>query len=183
MTRVTHGATNNTTVAVDYTSWTTLHYAAYRGNLKAVCRTLKAAWKNTDEGLISQTVDDGESKGRTALHLAVVSNQSTGKTRLAVVDLLCRFLANITKRAALSNIDSFLDLKDNQGQTALHRAVRNRDLAIVDMLCQYGSDVTIKDNEGRKPVDLVGAKSEDYQLDNRIIEILNERIPFPDTNV
>lgn len=54
-----------------------------------------------------------------------------------------------------SNIETFINIQDNNGRTPLLGAYFDQDQARIELLLQYGADATIKDNEGLTPAELL----------------------------
>jgi ankyrin repeat protein len=100
-------------------------------------------------------IDCRNSKGETCLHV-VAAEWNSNK--------MITFLLE-------QNAD-LINLKDNLGQTALHRAFsmdKQRDLLI-----QKGADLSITDNEGRTPKALYDQK-EDKKMKEKIVKQVNHR--------
>jgi ankyrin repeat protein len=62
-------------------------------------------------------------------------------------------------------IDCGLDpnVKDNDGRTPLHFAVKKCHVDVVRVLLDHGADPTIRDNEGRTPLDIGSKCSEEFR--------------------
>ncbi len=85
-------------------------------------------------------------QGRTALHIAAAS--SLFPERIEVLE-------HIVVAAKAKGI---LDVRDQDGQTALHVAVAVGNVAAVEALLQHGADVTLTDNKGQTALHIAAAK-------------------------
>ncbi|MGL9717357.1 MAG: ankyrin repeat domain-containing protein [Wolbachia sp.] len=133
---------------------------------------LRLIWaiKNGDTGqVLRRLINDANVKGvqgKTALHYAVISNNTD------MVSLLLEARANVNAKdnqgetalhyaASSNNIDMVsllleaganINARDGQGKTALHCAVISNNTDIVNCLLQAGAKANIKDNGGKKPL-------------------------------
>ena len=81
-------------------------------------------------------IDSVDGVGRTALQLAAMYNETD------VIRELLQRGADVNKRDR------------NHGQTALHCSALNNITDTIRLLLENGASTTIKDNEGRTPIDL-----------------------------
>ena len=68
------------------------------------------------------------------------------------------------KRAATTRKAAFIDLKTEQGSTALHYAAKESLQEMVIVLLKLGASRTLRDNFGRQPKDMT--------CDEKIVELL-----------
>jgi ankyrin repeat protein len=52
-----------------------------------------------------------------------------------------------------SNRGCFINLRDSNGQTALHLAAFNGHVAAVETMLKHGADTTVRDHSGKTPAD------------------------------
>ena len=139
---------------------TPLHHAAERGNMEAVLRLYRAS--NLD-------LDSQDVKGRTALHLAIVSKAPRSDS---VMPLLLNFKANISaadrqgrtplhyavwktnlpKQQFLHNFDTPVNIRDENGWTPLHVATHAGNTEAVKLLVEHGADCNIQTSECYTPL-------------------------------
>ena len=89
----------------------------------ALTKALKSGLEMTEAIIIDSNVQSRDSRGRTALHIAVMNHADP-----AIISFL------ISKKADVN-------ARDKNGDTALHIAVRNNDRASGEILLAYGADV------------------------------------------
>uniref|UniRef100_A0A182QS00 VPS9 domain-containing protein n=1 Tax=Anopheles farauti TaxID=69004 RepID=A0A182QS00_9DIPT len=130
--------------AVNGEGYTALHVAAMHGNVDMV-RVLLEHKVNPSIRLKS---------GATALHLA------TRERRLRIVRMLL-------SRCSSADI---VDLKDSRGDTSLHYAVEQNNLQLVQMLLEGGADRSIRNLQGKRPIDI--AKNNLYF---NVVNLLDQR--------
>ncbi|KAL3511407.1 hypothetical protein ACH5RR_030808 [Cinchona calisaya] len=123
---------------------TALNVAAYRGHLAVV------------EVLISSspsTTSLHNNYGDTFLHMAVAGFRSPGFRRLDRQIELMRQLV----RGKIANIEDIINVRSNDGRTALHMAViENVHSDLVELLMSVtGINLNIRDADGNTPLDLL----------------------------
>ncbi|KAL6983840.1 hypothetical protein U1Q18_017214 [Sarracenia purpurea var. burkii] len=124
---------------------TALNVAAYRGSL-AVVEVLILA---------SQSITSVTNKyGDTFLHMAVAGFRSPGFRRL---DRQIDLMENLVCGRLVKNIDDIINVRNNDGRTALHMAViENIQSDLVELLMTVPSiDLNIQDADGMTPLDLL----------------------------
>jgi hypothetical protein len=129
-----------------------IHVAAWAGNLNVVHLMLKRCPD-------SSTLRDCQ--GRTFLHVAVE------RKRLWLV------LAAVVQSSKLSSI---LNLQDNNGETALHRAVQIGDLFIfASLMCNKHVRLDVADKKGLTPLDVWWTMTPNtfHHLWVRVLEIIS----------
>lgn len=122
--------------------YTPLHYAASTGNLRLMKLLLSQTAKaeTSSESLDTPLLADINARTNfleTPLHLAV-SNKDT--------------VSNHEAAEMLLNFGAEVDIKDIEGQTALHKATLGGDLESVRLLISKGANPNVTDGEGRRPV-------------------------------
>ncbi|CAH9117335.1 unnamed protein product [Cuscuta europaea] len=122
---------------------TALHVAAYRGYL-AVVEIL----------VVPSSASLTNNYGDTFLHMAVAGFTVPGFRRLdCQIELMKQLVSG-----KLVDIESIINVRNNDGQTALHMAVmdKNTQTDLVDLLMTtHLIDLNICDNEGNTPLDLL----------------------------
>ncbi|KAJ9554400.1 hypothetical protein OSB04_018445 [Centaurea solstitialis] len=123
---------------------TALHVAAYNGHLRAV-----ELLASSSPSLIALT----NSYGDTFLHTTVAGFRTPGFRR---VDHQIELMNHIV-RGKIVNVDDIINVKNNDGRTALHVAViENIHSDLVELLMTVRSiDLNIKDVDGMTPLDLL----------------------------
>ena len=121
--------------------------------------------------------------GNTALHIAATSLRSR-EAFLALMEYGANiFLKNNQGKTALdiaydnkrNDIAGLLlDLKDNDGNSLLHKAVIQNDLNTTTILLKLGVDVSLKNNQGKTALDMV--------YEDGLEDIVNLLINFQDKN-
>jgi len=108
------------------------------------------------ELLIEQGANPVFKDGRSALHLAA-ENGNTGI-------ILAVMAKNISP-----------DVRDKNGNTAIHIAVKHCEIHVVQMLLGYGADILIKNNAQERPIDLLyhckSAKREKISAIRNLLDI------------
>jgi ankyrin repeat protein len=124
----------------------TLHLACQQGNLKAVKR-----WMNDHE---QEELPRDDSFGRYPIHYAAENGHA------AIVDYLANQLGH---HVCQKTVPSLLTEVPEE-KTALHFAVENNHLEVVQVLLKYGADVLETDQNQKTPVEIAKEK--------RFLEIL-----------
>ncbi|XP_047481790.1 ankyrin repeat domain-containing protein 12-like isoform X3 [Penaeus chinensis] len=139
--------------------WTALHHAAFEGNVD-MTRLLISF--NADVGVSSGKKSEG---GVTPLHLAAEAGYDLVMEALleAGADITASdsngfqpvhwATTQVTALAVLLNHDCNLSAQARDLSTPLHHAATEGKLDVVKWLVQNGADNTIKDKDGRLPVD------------------------------
>uniref|UniRef100_A0A2P2MYP8 Ankyrin repeat-containing protein n=1 Tax=Rhizophora mucronata TaxID=61149 RepID=A0A2P2MYP8_RHIMU len=130
--------------SMDYLGNTALHVAAYWGYL-AVAEILIHASPS-----LTSVVDN---YGGTFLHLAVTGFRTSGFRRIDKQIELMKQLVNGT----IVNIQDIINIKNNDGRTALHVAIiENIQSNLVELLMTVSSiNLNIRDVDGMTPLDLL----------------------------
>jgi ankyrin repeat protein len=77
-----------------------------------------------------------------------------------------------------------INARDGDGNTALHKAVKEGDIVLVEYLIKE-ADPNIQDNNKKTPLDLAKEKlTQDQENENlkKIVNILNQQIQSPSTS-
>lgn len=123
---------------------TALHVAAYRGHLSVVEVLILAS-----PSLASVT----NSYGDTFLHLAVAGFRSPGFRRVdCQIELMKQLLGG-----KIINIEDIINVRNNDGRTALHMAVtENIQTSLVELLLTVRAvNLNVRDSDGMTPLDLL----------------------------
>ncbi|KAJ4839411.1 hypothetical protein Tsubulata_016866 [Turnera subulata] len=128
----------------DYQGNTALHVAAYRGYLTVAEVLIQAA-----PSITSLTNDYGD----TFLHMAVSGFRSPGFRR---VDRQIELVKQLVS-GKIANIQDIINVRNNAGRTALHKAVtENVQSNLVEILMTAPSiNLNIRDADGMTPLDLL----------------------------
>ena len=100
----------------------------------------------------------GSGYGYTLLHALVEFGQED----------TVRCMIEIERRNRLVDIDPFVDVKDNEGNTPLHLAAEGR-LEITRLLIENGAHVNEKTNDGRTPL-IIATKSRSVEIVQLLID-------------
>lgn len=124
---------------------TALNVAAYRGHLAVV------------EVLVSSSPSTSSMKnnyGDTFLHMAVAGFRSPGFRRL---DRQIELMTQLVRGKVVANIEDIINVRNNDGRTALHMAViENIQSNLVELLMSApGINLNIRDADGNTPLDLL----------------------------
>uniref|UniRef100_A0A915D4W8 Uncharacterized protein n=1 Tax=Ditylenchus dipsaci TaxID=166011 RepID=A0A915D4W8_9BILA len=131
-------------------AWTPLMYASQRGNHGACLMLLRCG----------AVLDAQNDKGRTALMLAV----SWGHSRTAEY-LLQHFFSTNSSVDVARRVFSYVNMRDNEGKTALHHAVLVNHLTCVIVLLKNRADPEVVDRENRSPLSIAKQFSESGRSD------------------
>lgn len=181
--------THNPTLMRDMTNYdqraTLLMLAAQAGNIIAV-ELLLARCKNTRNAYI---VDEISQYGNTALTVAIHKNH-TGIVK-QLLDFPCKFeiTAPIRKQASEGPVVA-VELTDVSGSNfyfvdevdaiALFEAVKNGNPEIIDLLIQYGADLSIRSTSGNSSAFTIAAGKGDLEtLKKLIAHWKNEQVIQP----
>ncbi|CAN0896202.1 Ankyrin repeat-containing protein NPR4 [Linum grandiflorum] len=148
--------------SVDLNSNSALHIAAYRGHLPVVKALLQEC-----PSLSSLTNVYGD----TFLHMAVSGFRTPGFRRMdKQIELMNQILA-----CEIVNIEEIINLKNNDGRTALHIAViENIQSKLVELLMTAPSiNLNIKDSDGMTPLDYLRRKPRSADSDILINQLVS----------
>ena len=98
--------------------------------------------------------------GRTALHLAIQNSHKEVVEALVAPSDDIRSAGDRVRRRT-RNLEVFVNIRDNTGQTALHLAAATGQEAIVELLLKTDIDIELDDNQGCKALHLAGLKGDD----------------------
>ena len=115
----------------DYLGATPLHKAARKGDANKVLSLL-------NEGV---NIEGETRTGYTPLHYSAMMGQTE----------VCRLLL---ERAGHNGTYHLLAKRNKNGWTPLHSACENNRVDTAILLIEFGADLGVKDNQGRKPLDL-----------------------------
>ena len=100
----------------------------------------------------------GSGYGYTLLHALVEFGQED----------TVRCVIEAERRNRLVDVENFVDVKDNEGNTPLHLAANGR-LEVLRMLIANGADVNIKANDGRTPL-IIATQNRSVEIVRLLIE-------------
>ncbi|KAF8018558.1 hypothetical protein BT93_H3439 [Corymbia citriodora subsp. variegata] len=141
---------------------TTLHVAAYRGHLSVVEVLILAS-----PSLASVT----NSYGDTFLHLAVAGFRTSGFRRVDhQIELMKQLLCG-----KIINIEDIINVRNNDGRTALHMAVtENIQTSLVELLVTVRSiNLNVRDSNGMTPLDLLKQRPKSTSSDILIKQLIS----------
>ncbi|KAM2656299.1 hypothetical protein EV1_011824 [Malus domestica] len=152
----------DTITIVDNQGNTALHVAAYRGHLGVVDVLIRASPSLTMSS---------NNYGDTFLHLAVAGFRSPGFRRLdKQIELLKQLVCG-----DIANMQDVVNVKNNDGRTALHMAViENVQSNLVELLMTLPSiDLNIRDSGGMTPLDILKQRPKSASSELLIKELIS----------
>lgn len=167
--------------AIDENGRTPLHLAAMESNWSVVKLLLELETEKIDlsqEYWEKMPIIVADKFGKTPFHLAV-----EGKGRINTMFTVNEFLNDIKKRTKFGKFQSLahtlvLDTKDKFFcKTALHFAVANEDLKIVENLLAFGAKPNQLDSEGNTPLHIASEKRNEEMMKLLVRNGADPKIP------